>query len=762
MSDQQTSFGALLKHYRVAAGLTQEALAASAGLSARTIADLERGVNRLPRHDTFELLMTALNVTSQQRSLLLAMVRPEMTAAGARTASPSRLPLPPTALIGREQVLTQALSKLQSGEVRLLTLTGPAGIGKTRLALQVARDLEAHFTQGVVFISLAALRDAQLLPFVIARALELHEFSEKDISEHVSTYLREQHCLLVLDNFEQVVEAAPFVANLLSTCPQLFVLVTSRVPLRLRAEHVLSLVPLPVADAVALFQDRATAIQPGRLYASQEVAAICERLDRLPLAIELAAMHVRTLSLPMLYERLTERLALLRNGARDLPTRQQTMEDAIAWSYELLTEAQQRCFRALGVFVGGWTQAAAEAVCCAEKKQASEETILTLADLVDASLVQVDISVEGQGRFSMLELMRDYALQRLHTAGEEESCRHRHALYFARLSESASSEVPGQRAQEASLLQDVPNMRLATRWAEERQEVALGLRLAIACKGSWFTLGYMSEAEMRFERLLGMSWQGGAQEVPPGLRAKALYGFGQILLGRGKMERAETIARDALERGRRSGDHGSISSALAILGQTAQRSGKLDEATTFLVESDEHARLGGVPDLRGFTLRNLAELARMRGDLVRATTLYEDALAVAQAMGMTFGVALIMTMLGHLAHQQQHYTLAKARYREGLTLLRAFDSPTYTAWCLEGLAAVICAQGDYARTTRLCAKASALREQGETPLPPAERAVFEQVIATAKAAQEEPAFAREWECGSALTQDEAIDEALSD
>ncbi len=206
MSDQQTSFGILLKRYRIVAGLTQEALAARAQISARTIADLERGINRLPRHDTLELLMTALNVTSQQRALFLAMARPEMSAAAARDPSPSRLPLPPTALIGREQEMTQALTKLRSDGVRLLTLTGPAGIGKTRLGLQVARDLEAHFAKGVVFVSLAALRDAQLLPNVIARALGLYESSEEDISERVTTFLREQHVLLDLDNFEQVIE----------------------------------------------------------------------------------------------------------------------------------------------------------------------------------------------------------------------------------------------------------------------------------------------------------------------------------------------------------------------------------------------------------------------------------------------------------------------------------------------------------------------------------------------------------------------------
>ena len=761
MSSEQRSFGTLLRRYRTVAGLTQEALAARAQISARTIADLERGINRIPRHDTFELLMSALDLTAQQRALLLAMVRPEMTVTTLGTSALSRLPFPPTRLIGRAQEMTRALTRLRNDGVRLLTLTGPAGVGKTRLGLQIARELGKHFADGVVFVALAALREASLLMSVLAQALGLRESTEGEISEQVAIFLQEKHLLLVLDNFEQILEAASSVAELLSTCPRLSVLVTSRVPLRLRTEQSLPLAPLPLAEAVTLFQERALAIRPGGVYAPQEVAAICEHLDRLPLAIELAAIHVKALSLPDLYERLTHRLAVLRDGARDLPVRQQTMEDAIAWSYDLLTETQQQCFRALGVFMGGWTLAAAEVVCRAEEEKAPEEMILTLAALVDASLVQVDIPVDGPGRFGMFELIREYALQRLRAAGEEESCRRRHAAYFARLSESAWSEAPGQRVQEAFLLQDIPNVRAAIQWAEEQQEVALGLQLARFSWGGWFSQNQISEAEGLLERMLALSWQSGKQGVPFGPRAEALYAFGQSLLRRGKTERAEAVAREALERAQRSGDHCGICSAQAILGQIAQRNGNLDEAAAFLVESDEHARLGGFPVLRGIALRNLAELARMQGDPARATTLYEAALAVARAMATTFGVALIMTMLGHLARQQQNYALAKARYREGLTLLQAFDTPTYTAWCLEGFAAAACAQGDYVQTARLCAAAAALREQVQTPLPPAEREAFEQTVAVAKAALDELAFEEEWTRGAGLTNNQAIDYALS-
>ena len=601
MSDQQTSFGILLKRYRMAAGLTQEALAAWAGLSARTIADLERGINRTPRHDTFELLMTTLDLTVQQRALFVATVRPEMTATVNGSRPPSRILLPPTPLIGREQEMVRARNFLQQNRARLLTLTGPAGVGKTRLAIQIAQELGQQFADGAPFVALAALRDAALLPEVIGEALGLHVSSEGEMSQQVTLFLQDKQLLLVLDNFEHLLEATPYVADLLSLCPDLSVLVTSRVPLRLRAEQILPLTPLPLADA------------------------ICERLDRLPLAIELAAMHVNTFSLPELYDRLTHRLALLRDGPRDLPTRQQTMEEAIAWSYELLSEKEQQCFQALGVFVGGWTLEAAEAVCQTGEEKTPEETILALAALVDASLVQGDIPLAGPARFGMLELMREYALQRLHAAGEEESYQRRHAAYYAQLAERASSEVPGQSVQDALLLQEVPNSRAAIGWAIEHQDVALGLQLARFCLGSWLSQGRISEAEGTLERVLTLSRQSGAQSVLFAPRAVVLYAFGSILLGRGKTERAQAVAREALSRAQRSGDHCGICSALAILGQLAQRGGNLDEAAAFFAESDEHATLGGCSDLRGITLRNLAELARLRGDLVRATALYEQA-----------------------------------------------------------------------------------------------------------------------------------------
>ena len=531
-----SSFGALLKRYRLEAGLSQEALAARAELSTRAISDLERGVKRTPHFDTLKLLTGALSLSEQQRALLLASARPELatTSDVPSLSSPIPVPLPPTRLIGREQERSRVLALLQSTGIRLLTMTGPGGVGKTRLGLQIAHDLSTHFTDGIAFVTLAPVLDAALVPGEIAQMLGLREEADSSPDEQVCTFLHMRHFLLVLDNFEHLLGAASFVADVLATCPHVSVLVTSRIPLHVRAEQVFPLAPLGRNDAVSLFCECARAVRPDGTYALDEVAAICERLDCLPLAIELAAMHVKVLALPGLVERLTHRAKLLRGGPRDLPARQQTMEDTLTWSYELLTVLQQRCFRALSVFVGGWTLEAAEAVCWDEGESAPEEIIHNLAALVDASLIQMDMSEGKTPRFVMLELIRDYALDTLRATSEEEQYRLRHANYYARLGETIIPFGPGQGIIEAQLVKEFPNARVALQWAIEKQEVIVGLQLASAFGKFWFSRGHIHEAEMWFERILALDKQVGEQDIPLERRAEILFHLGLILLSNGK------------------------------------------------------------------------------------------------------------------------------------------------------------------------------------------------------------------------------------
>ena len=766
---EQSSFGALLKHYRLATGLSQEALAARASLSARTISDLERGIHATPHTDTLELLTGALSLTDQQRALLLASARPADTFVDTPPRSHKLdFPVPPTRLVGREQERSHTLELLRRASTRLFTLTGPSGVGKTRFALQLIQDIAPDFVDGVTFVVLASVRDAALVPGAIAQALGIHESANTSLVEQVRVLLRPKHLLLVLDNVEQVLDSASFVADLLANCPHLFILVTSRTPLRLRAEQEVQLAPLPLEDAVTLFCERAKAVRPTQVYAESEVAAICEQVDRLPLAIELAAMHVKLLPLSELQKRLTHRLALLRDGARDLPKRQQTMENAIAWSYELLTEEQQRCFRALGVFVGGWTLEAAEEVCRDRQNTTSETFVLILAALVDASLVLVEIPAEGRERFGMLEMIREYALERLRVAGEEELCRRRHAAYYARLAETVMAyfgEEQGARESHFALTLELPNARAALEWAEEKKEAELGLQLAGFAR-LWHVRGQMSEAEQWMERMLALDLRArerGEQTAPLTLRIAILYGFGRTQVRHGRTEHsAEVYANEALRLARSIGDQNGICNAYATLGMIAQANGKLDEAERAYIESDALARQLKHSGLMSRAASHLSDVASMRGDLDQATALLEEALANARVSGMTWDIPIMTAMLGHLARQQQRYDLAKARYREALVRFRTFSSPTYIAWCLEGYAAVLSAEGHYTQATRMCATAAALREQIQAPLLQAQREAFEQTVATARAVLDEASFTREWNAGTVLTQDEAIDNALSE
>jgi predicted ATPase/Tfp pilus assembly protein PilF len=621
---------------------------------------------------------------------------------------------------------------------------------------------------GAVFVDLAPVRDPVLVPQVVAQALGVREEPGRPIGEQLQESLRDKQLLLLLDNFEQIADGAGYVGNLVAGSPQLRVLVTSRVPLHLRAEHQLPLGPLSVEAASALFYLRTRSLGlflPSDGEAPALVRAICERVDRLPLAIELAAGHVKVLSLPRLLDKLETRLGLLRRGARDLPERQRTMREAIAWSYDLLGAHEQRIFRALSLFAGGCTLDVAEAVCSAEEAEESrssqhDEVLAGLMTLIDASLLHSEMSGDGATRYSMLEVIREYALERLRASGEEEEYSRRHAVYYAHLAEEAVRPDHGAKAREEQLQREAPNGRAALQWAYEHREIALGLQLAMAFGQFWFRHGQMDEAGPWLEKLLDLESTPGVEAAPLLVRGRALHIAARRAMTMGMGDRAAVLAEQAIALAEETGDQVDLSRALAVLGSVALEAGREEEAAGHFTRSRKAAM--NAADTRSIALAglNLGEIARKRGDFERATAFLEESLSLIRASDLSWGIADTVTLLGHLARQQGEYDQARVRYRESLELYQALGDATHSAWCLEGVAALLCAEQLYAHATRICAAAVALRAAVHTPLPQTEQQEFDTMVRTARAELGESLFAQEWNIGSTMGKDEAIYYAL--
>jgi predicted ATPase/transcriptional regulator with XRE-family HTH domain len=483
---EEPAFGALLKRYRLAAGLTHEALAERAAVSVRAISDLERGVSRAPRSETVALLVQALPLAPGQRAALAEAGRraAPQQASGALHNLPTQL----TSFVGRERVLRVAADLLCRQDVRLLTVTGTGGTGKTRFAIELAMGALGVFPAGVCFVALAPVSGADSAVPAIARALGAADADRRTGLASLVELIDDRGSLLVLDNFEHLLAAAPIVVELLRACPGVKILATSRAPLRVSGEHVFPILPLPLpalADlpsldhlgrnpAVALFVDRATSARPDFALEPDNaaaVAAICNRLDGLPLALELAAARVRGFPPQGLLARLVDAagapsLRLLTRGARDLPRRQQSLRDTIAWSYELLPPVEQRLFRSLAVFVGGCTVEAVEAVCCqpATGEQPPIDVVDGLASLVDNSLLQQREGPYGEPRLVMLETIRAFAWEQLAAHEEAPALRHRHARYFLSLLEATGALLFAGARKRLRYAAEQDNLQAALRW----------------------------------------------------------------------------------------------------------------------------------------------------------------------------------------------------------------------------------------------------------------------------------------------------------
>jgi predicted ATPase/class 3 adenylate cyclase len=727
---------------------------------------------------------------------------------------PSSLPLQPTPLIGREREVEEVCRMLRATEVRVLTLTGPGGTGKTRVSVQAAAELADEYKDGVFFVALASIADPSLVVPTVTRTLGLMGASNQPPEELLKGYLRDRHILLVLDNFEQVLEAAPLIDDVLRSAPRVKVLVTSRTPLRLYGEHEFPVPPLSVPEpeatpsaehladygAIRLFLDRSRAVNPEFSLTEENaraVAEICERLDGLPLAIELAAARAKLLPPQALLSRLGNRLKLLTGGARNLPERQRTLRNTIEWSYEMLDEGEKTLFARLAVFSDGGTLEAIEAVCDAEG-DLPVDPLEGVSSLLDKSLLRQVAEQEDEPRFEMLETIREFALEKLEESAASEAVERVHAEFYLALAEQAEPRLwgPEDAIWLECLEREHDNLRAALSWALDQEEVDLALRLGAALRWFWNMGGYYGEGRSWLETTLAM--EGGASPQP---RVKAFEGLAWLANQQGDLDRAEAIAEDGL----RLSLEAKLGDAIAadfqnVLGDAARQRGDYERAGELLEESLRlHRKSRDVSGI-AWSLGNLAIVSTDRGNYEQAKRLYEEGLALSRGLGGAelLGAYLIslgyeyllegepkrarelneeavalyqerrrkgtlhvaLDNLGWSALIEGDHERSEALFEESLVLCRDLGDKLSGSESLDGFACAAGAKGEAERAARLFGAAEVLREASGYQQPTRAQSLREPYLTAARSRIGEERWTTAWENGRSMTFEDAIAYAL--
>jgi predicted ATPase/tRNA A-37 threonylcarbamoyl transferase component Bud32 len=725
------------------------------------------------------------------------------------------LPVSRTGFVGREKEISAARELLLRADVRLVTITGPGGIGKTRLAVEVARGLEEQFQGGIHFVPLSPLSDPGLIGPVIVKTLGIPETGGQSPIEILKKFLQNSSrrpILFLLDNFEHLIQAAPTVAELLVMNANLKIMVTSRAALHVYGEHEFPVPPLALPSsrstssveqlsqcpAVELFVQRAVAAKPDFEVTPENAPAIveiCTRLDGLPLAIELAAARVKVLSPASMLTRIESRLQLLTGGARDLPERQQTLRAAMDWSHDLLNAEEQKLFRRLSAFVGGCDLEGVEAVCNI-KGDLDLDLLDGMASMVDKSLVQQVEQADGESRFGMLETIREYALEKLKAAGEEGFTKRAHAAYCLVLAEEEAT-VRGNAQWLDRLVLEHNNFRAGLEWLIASGDAEWGLRLGTALFHFWEMREYLVEGRDWLEKLLKLP----QAAAPSKMRARALFSAGvlasaqgeyatadreiieswkiasqlgdkagvavalnaQAVLARdrGEIATAHTLFEESLDLWREIADLKAVARSLSNLGTVVKLEGNYQLARSLYAEC--HAIFRGLGDQAGvaWALDSQGDVARAQGDSTTAQGLYEEGLDIFRKIGDRWGIAGTLADLGNLANEQRDYSRAHLLYRESIMIFEELEHKRGVARLLECFACSAAAQSRPERSFRLAGAAAALRKRIGAPLTPAEQIILEKNLDAARRAMTHASVATAWLEGWALPIEKAVMEVLT-